>query len=191
MRSSPRVVPVARLNSRPSSVIKSRHLALACLLGLSALRCAQANTDWGDFETEMGVLPPDEAAEVRERIAAEIAAERARDETARQEALLEAERIAAERAARPLGEQLLEARCLSCHDVGQIERTSLGTPGWTITVLRMEWLNGARLELGERALIIGHLAARHPDRNRMEWALVLVAGVAVGLGGWLWRRKRW
>lgn len=155
------------------------------------LPCAQASTDWGDFETEMGVLPPDEAAAMRARIAAEIAAERAQAEADRQIALAEAERIAAERAARPLGEQLVEARCLSCHDAGQIELSRLGTPGWTITVLRMEWLNGARLEPGERAVIIGHLADRHPDRNRMEWALVLVAAAAVGLGGWLWRRKRW
>jgi len=191
MRFSPRVAPVARPNSRPSSVIRALHLALACLLAFSGLPCAQASTDWGDFETEMGVLPPDEAAEMRERIAAEIAAERARNEAARQAALLEAERIAAERAARPLGEQLLEARCLSCHDVGQIDLTRLGAPGWTITVLRMEWLNGARLEPGERAVIIGHLAARHPDRNRKEWALVLVATAALGLGGWLWRRKQW
>jgi len=172
-------------------VIRARHLTLACLLAFSGLPGAKASTDWGDFETEMGVLPPDEAAEMRERIAAEIAAERARDEAARQAALREAERIAAVRAARPVGEQLVEARCLSCHDVGQIDLTRLGAPGWTITVLRMEWLNGARLEPGERAVIIGHLADRHPDRTLMEWALVLVAAVAVGLGGWLWRRKRW
>jgi hypothetical protein len=190
-RFSPRVATVARLKSRRNSVIRAQYLTLACLLAFSGLPCAQASTDWGDFETEMGVLPPDEAAEMRERIATEIAAERARDEATQQAALREAERIAAERAARPLGEQLVEARCLSCHDAGQIDLTHLGAPGWTITVLRMEWLNGARLEPGERAVIIGHLAARHPDRTLMEWALVLVATAAVGLGGWLWRRKRW
>lgn len=175
-------------------MIRARHLTLECLLAFSGLPCAQASTDWGDFETEMGVLPPDEAAEMRARIAAEIAAERARDEAAQQAALLEAERIAAERAARPLGEQLVEARCLSCHDAGQIDRTSLGAPGWTITVIRMEWLNGARLEPGERAVIVGHLSARNPDRTVMEWAFVVTVGaavVALGLGAWVWRRMRW
>ncbi|MCC5983621.1 MAG: hypothetical protein JJU42_04570 [Rhodobacteraceae bacterium] len=175
-------------------MIRARHLALACLINLLLAPIAQAGTDWGDFETEMGVLPPDEAAEMRERIAAEIAAERARDEAARQAALLEAERIAAERAARPLGEQLVEARCLSCHDVEQIDSTTLGAPGWTITVIRMEWLNGARLEPGERAVIVSYLSARNPDRTVKEWAFVVTAGaavVALGLGAWAWRRKRW
>ncbi|MGY6535274.1 MAG: hypothetical protein ACXIVG_08020 [Pararhodobacter sp.] len=153
-----------------------------------------AGTDWGDFETEMGVLPPEEAAEVRARVAAEIAAERAREEAAREAAFTEAERIATERAARPLGERLVEARCLSCHDAGQITQTALGTPGWTITVLRMKWLNGARLEPGERAVIVTHLAAPHPERNRYEWAWLIAAGgliVTLGLGAWVWRRRRW
>ncbi|MCC6008916.1 MAG: hypothetical protein JJU40_14750 [Rhodobacteraceae bacterium] len=154
----------------------------------------KAGTDWGDFETEMGVLPPDEAAEVRALVAAEIAAERARDEAARQAAHAEAERIAAERAARPLGERLVEARCLSCHDAAQIADARLGTPGWTVTVLRMEWLNGARLEPGERAVIVAHLAAPYPERDRSEWAGLVAGGgliALLGLGAWVWRRRRW
>lgn len=169
-------------------------LVLAILALLLTSAQMDANTDWGDFDTEMGVLAPDEAARVRARLAAEIASERERQAEARRVAQAEADRLAAERAARPLGERLVEGRCLTCHDAGQIDRTTLGTPGWTVTVVRMEWLNGARLDPGERAVIVAHLAARHPDRNRMEWAVVLLMGAgvaALGLGAWVWRGKRW
>ncbi len=155
---------------------------------------ARAELDAEAYQTEAGALTEAERAAMRARLAAEIAEERAREEVARRAAQAEAERIAVERAARPLGERLVEARCLSCHDVGQIDRTRLGTPGWTITVIRMEWLNGARMEPGERAVIVGHLSDRHPDRSLVEWAFVVTAGavmVAIGLGAWGWRRKRW
>lgn len=170
-----------------------RAVAFGLTLALIPL-VAAAELDAEAYQTEADALTEAERAAMRARLAAEIAEERAREEAARRAAQAEAERIAVERAARPLGERLVEARCLSCHDVGQIDRTSLGTPGWTITVIRMEWLNGARLEPGERAVIVGHLSDRHPDRTLMEWAFVVTAGgvmVALGLGVWLWRRKRW
>ncbi|MFN3973089.1 MAG: hypothetical protein ACK4L4_17270 [Gemmobacter sp.] len=146
------------------------------------------------YQTEAGALTETERAAMRARLAAEIAAERAREEEARRAAQAEAERIAAARAARPLGERLVEARCLTCHDAGQIDRTALGVPGWTVTVLRMAWLNGARLEPGERRLIARHLAARHPVRNRIEW-LGLISGcvgvAALGIGAMVGRKRRW
>lgn len=153
---------------------------------------AIAELDASAYQTEAEALTELERAEMRARLAAEIDAERAREDVARLAAQAEADRLDAERAARPLGERLVEARCLTCHDAGQIDRTALGAPGWTVTVVRMEWLNGARLEPGERAVIVAHLAARHPDRNEVEWTLVLLAGMAaLGLGAWVWRRKRW
>lgn len=170
-----------------------RAVAFGLTLALIPLGAA-AELDAEAYQTKAGALTDAERAAMRARLAAEIAEERAREEAARRAAEAETERIAVERAARPLGERLVEARCLSCHDAGQIDRTILGTPGWTITVIRMEWLNGARLEPGERPVIVGYLADRHPDRTFVEWALVVTAGgvmVALGLGVWLWRRQRW
>ncbi len=167
---------------------------LLCLVCLLLALPGQPGTDWGDFETETGVLPSDEAAEIRARIRAEIAADRAREDEERRVAQAEAERISVARAARPLGERLVEIRCLTCHDARQIEGTTLGRPGWTITVVRMEWLNGARLEPGDRAAIIAHLAARHPERNRWEWTVLIMGLVAMAvfaLGAWFWKRGRW
>lgn len=146
------------------------------------------------YQTEAGALTQAERAAMRARLAAEIEEERAREEGARRMAQAEAERIEAERATRPLGVRLVEARCLTCHDAGQIDRTALGAPGWTVTVLRMEWLNGAVLEPGERGVIVEHLAARHPERNRSEWIGLMSGSVLIavfGFGALVWRRRRW
>lgn len=158
-------------------------LRAACLALVLALAPgpAPAELDAEAYETEAGALTEAERAAMRARLAAEIAAEQARAEEARLAAAREAARIEAERAARPLGERLLEARCLTCHDAGQIDRIAQGSLGWTATVLRMEWLNGARLDAGERGAIVAHLAARHPGRSRAEWAAVIAAGVLAAL----------
>lgn len=170
-----------------------RAVTLGAALALMPL-VVTAEMDAEAYQTEAGALSEAERAAMRARLAAGIAAERAREQEARRAAQAEAERIATERAARPLGERLVEARCLTCHDAGQIDRTALGGPGWTVTVLRMEWLNGARLQPGERTAIVAHLAARHPERKRTERA-GLIAGTALvgalGFGSLVWRRRRW
>lgn len=169
-----------------------RAVTLGAALALVPL-VATAEMDAEAYQTEAGALSEAERAAMRARLAAEIAAERAHEQEARRAAQAEAERIATERAARPLGERLVEERCLTCHDAGQIDRTALGAPGWTVTVLRMEWLNGARLEPGERRVIVQYLAASHPKRNRAEW-LGLMWGffviAALGFGALVWRRRR-
>lgn len=170
-------------------------LRAGCLVFVLLLPAmSAAEPDAASYQTKAGALTDAERAAMRTRLAAEIAAERAREDEARRSAQAEAERIAADRAARPFGERLVEARCLICHDAGQIERTALGAPGWTVTVLRMEWLNGARLETGERVAIVAYLAARHTNRNVGEWAAVLAASVlaaSLALGAWAFVRKRW
>jgi cytochrome c5 len=154
---------------------------------------AQAEMSDSDYKTDAGSLSAEESEAVRRRLSDQIAAERAREEEAKRAAKAEAERIETEREARPLGAKLVEARCLTCHNAGQMQRAAFGTPGWTATVLRMEWLNGARLEPGERAVIIGYLAARNPDHNAREWIFVFAASMVVAmmaLAAWAFRRKR-
>jgi hypothetical protein len=88
-----------------------------------------------------------------------------------------AARDQAARAARPPGERLLEARCLSCHDRPQIDAQPHGAVMWWATVLRMEWLNGATLHRGERAALVAHLADGRTQRTRMEAFVLAGAGV--------------
>jgi len=172
-------------------MIGLRAVALGAALALTPL-AARAELDSEAYQTEAGGLSEAERVTMRARLAAEIASERAREDEVRRAAQAAAERVATERAARPLGERLVEARCLSCHDAGQIDSTVYGTPGWTMTVVRMAWLNGARIEPGERRVIVAYLSARHPDRSLVEWALVIIAGaimLTLGLWAWVWRRK--
>lgn len=154
---------------------------------------ARAEMAGEDYQTEAGSLSPEEREAARQRLARQIAAERARAEAAAQKAEAEAEALAAARAARPPGEQLVEARCLTCHDRRQIDAAEFGPLGWTITVLRMQLLNGAELQSGERRVIASHLAADSQGRAALEWGLAALSGLAllaVGLRAWFWWRRR-
>lgn len=144
-----------------------------------------------DYQTDAGALSADERAAVRARLAEEIAGERARVEEAAKAAAAEVRRREAEWAAQPLGDRLVETRCLTCHDQAQIDAAEFGTLGWTMTVLRMDLLNGARLEHGERSEIVRHLADRNPGRSRWEWTAAVIAGVtAAGAAAFGLRRLR-
>lgn len=155
----------------------------------------QAEMAGDDYQTEAGSLSPEERDAAPARLAAEIEAERARAEDAARKAQAEAEARAAARAARPLGERLVEARCLTCHDTRQIDAAGYGTIGWTVTVMRMEFLNGVTLQSGERGVIVSHLSARSQGRATLEWALVIMAaaaltGAVLGVRRWLRGRIR-
>lgn len=152
------------------------------------LFCAPLSAEMSgdDYQTGEDALTPSERAAARARLADQIAAERARAEEAARRAQEEAERRAAERAARPPGERLVEARCLGCHDTAQLRNVEFGRLGWTVTVMRMELLNGAELQRDERSEIARHLAARTPGRSGLEWALavgvLVLAAAALALG---------
>lgn len=138
-----------------------------------------------DYQSDAGALSAEEREAARRRLAAQIAAERARAEETARQAQLEAEELSRALATRPLGAQLLEARCLTCHDRAQIDAARFGTLGWNMTVLRMQLLNGADLRRGERGAIVGYLVARDPGRNRLEWGLAgltLLALIGIGIG---------
>lgn len=149
---------------------------LTCILLALPARAEMAGDD---YQTEAGSLTVEEREAARARLAAEIAAERARAEQAALEAQVAAEALAAARAARPLGEKLVEARCLTCHDTRQIDSADFGLIGWNITVLRMEFLNGATLQQGERGVIVAYLSARSPGRAVLEWGLVILLVMAL------------
>ncbi|MDZ7709745.1 MAG: hypothetical protein U5K36_06415 [Roseovarius sp.] len=154
---------------------------------------ARAEMASDDYQTEAGSLSPEEREAARQRLAERIAAERARAEDAAQKAQAEAEARAAARAARPLGEKLVEARCLTCHDRPQIDAAEFGPLGWNITVLRMQWLNGAELKSGDRRVIVSHLAAASQGRAVLEWGLAVLSGLALlvaVMATWLWWRRR-
>lgn len=130
-----------------------------------------------DYQTTSPALDAEEADKVRRRIAEEVAAEaRVAAERARIEA--EAAHAAeAVRAARPRGVRLLEERCTSCHGLDRIEATAYGRLGWHLTVLRMRWVNGARLDGEEARVVAEHL---HDERRAsLEWQILeLVALLA-------------
>jgi hypothetical protein len=177
-------------------VLRRAGVVGALVLALLAAPAA-AQMDWS--EPEIPPPPSDEAMRdaIRAEIAARAAAERAAAAAAAEAAAAAAARDEALRAARPPGERLLELRCLTCHDRRQIDAKPHGRVIWWATVLRMEWLNGAALHRGERAVLVAHLADGREARTRMEWgalaggAAVLVAsGVAVRrLGRRTWRRQ--
>lgn len=155
----------------------------------------QAEMASDEYQTDAGAMSAEEREAARQRLADQIAAERARAEEAVRRAREEAERAAAQRAAQPLGERLIEARCLSCHDRRQIDAARFGPIGWTFTALRMQVLNGASLQPGERQVVVAHLAARSPERAAREWTLaalsfLVLIGSFVGLRIWLRRRLR-
>ncbi len=130
-------------------------------------------------------------------------AERIRQERERAEAL-ERERQAQEEkarrdeqarlAARPLGVRLVEARCGACHGPEHLRDHRYGWLGWWSVLLRMEYVNGAHFEAGERGVVVDHLVASRPAsgaRLALEWFAAAAAPLlALGAGWRLLRRAR-
>jgi hypothetical protein len=110
---------------------------------------------------------------------------------------MEAERarVQAELDARPRVVRLTEARCTRCHGVEPYSAQRHTWIGWQWVVLRMQWLNDAVLEPGERAQIVDHLAGTYPAAGAGAWtewgtavALALLA-LALPVARFLrWRR---
>lgn len=165
--------------------------ALACLLA-----AAPAGGEMGD--REYAATETVKSAQILERRKREIEAElRAESRRAEEErAAEEARRLAreAELAARPYGVRLLEARCETvCHGLDRLAQARHGWLGWQAVILRMQHLNGALLDPGDRGDLARHLAAAQPaspGEAALEYA-VLPAALAVPFLGWAgWRRWR-
>lgn len=162
------------------------------LLVISLALPVRAEMDPSDYEVAPAELTEDEATALRARIAAEIAADRARIEaeakTRRAAEAAEAARLAA----RPMGAQLVDARCAACHGSDTYQTATLGWLGWQATVWRMDLLNGAGLEQGEHGVITAWLYAQYPPtgaRAALEWLALLLVVVALPLP-WALRRHR-
>lgn len=170
---------------------------VAVLLIVAIAGPVRAEMSDEEYRSPAGTLPPAQ----RSRVEAEMQAERASEAAA--EALKSAEdeararELAAQRARRPMGEQLMEARCSSCHVAALVEGSRYGAIGWRWTVERMIWWHGAPVTAGEAALIARHLTWAHPATASQVWkeratagALVIVLLALAGALTWRWRRRR-
>lgn len=165
----------------------------AALLLAAALQPAFAEMSAGEYQPGARRLTPAQRAEEEER----IRQERQRAETVEREQAARAgqARLADEArlAARPLGVRLIESRCGVCHGPEFLRQHRYGWLGWWAVLLRMQYVNGASFEAGERRVIVAHLAANHSAgalRTALEWAAAAtVLGLAL-IAGWRLRRRR-
>ncbi|CRI67725.1 putative Monoheme cytochrome c [Thiocapsa sp. KS1] len=150
-------------------------IALAACLTSTALRAELSGDDY------LGGGAMQDATE-RARVQAVIDAERQREaeraetlehERAREKARREAER-AAEAARHPQGEVLTKTHCGTCHAPESLMAARHTGLGWTLTIARMRWLNGARIPPEDAGRIRAHLArtqAADPARAIVEYGL--------------------
>lgn len=168
-------------------------MALMLLMAMVAPSPAAAEMSGDDYRP-----PPastDAAARARaavaldaERRAAEaaaaVAAERKRQTLAQAETALRQ---------RPLGVQLLDARCTACHTLAVSKDGRRGPLGWRVTVERMRWWHGAPLQPGEAALIARHLATTQPAdawQLAQEWGAAATALLLGPACWWVLRRRQ-
>jgi hypothetical protein len=127
----------------------------------------------GDYQTGSRRLSKAQRAQEQSRVDAER--ERSERLEAEQLAMEQAARRAEEErlAARPAGVKLVEARCGTCHAPEFIQGHTDSYLGWWLIAMRMELLNGARLQAGERHVIVAHLATTQPSgalRSAVQWS---------------------
>lgn len=168
-------------------------IALTACLTSTALR-AELSSD--DYLGGGAIQEATERARVQALIDAERQRESERAETqerarAREKARREAER-AAEAARRPQGEVLTETHCGACHALETLQTARHTELGWTLTIARMRWLNGARIPDDDAALIRQHLIRTQPaDLGRAMVDYGLAALFLLLLVAWalrLWSR---
>lgn len=139
-------------------------LTLVCTLMLLVPAHGHADIDDREYEVNKAVR----SAQERQRIEHEFRAAREREAVQeRAEAEAEARRLAAERAAweaLPFPVRLTHTRCTtSCHTEENYVGRRHNRIGWELVILRMQYLNDAELQDGERGVIASHLAASYPQ----------------------------
>lgn len=166
-------------------------------LGLSAWSGA-LQAEPGSDEYLSGTVIQSEAD--RERARARIEAARQR-EAEHAEARIRAEaaerlrqaQLAEEAARRPLGARLTETHCSACHALEQIARVRHTELGWTLTIARMRYLNGARIPAEDAARIRAHLAHTQTAETPQAWLEYALASLVVLLmpcwALWHWSRR--
>lgn len=147
----------------------------------------------GEYQSGSRRLSPAERAREAQR----IEQEREREAQRERERLAQEEQARREReaalAARPLGVRLVEARCSVCHPAADyFDSRGRTYIGWWLTVLRMEILNGARIEAGERGPIVARLASAYPAstlRRVAEWSAAAAIALALAWAAYRLRRR--
>jgi hypothetical protein len=165
-------------------------LVVATLVALSRPAVAEMSAD--DYQTGARRLTPAQQAQEAERIRRERehteAVEREREAQAEQARRDEQARLAA----RPLGVRLVETRCGACHGADYLRDHRYGWLGWWSVLLRMEYVNGARFEAGERRVIVAHLASSLPatsTRAGFEWTAAAALPALLLAVAWVLRRR--
>jgi hypothetical protein len=182
---------------RPRFARKSPRAAIAAalvvLVSVAAPRPLGAEMSSDEYQTGEQRLSPDE----RDRQAQRIQQERELAEVIAREREALAERARREEqarlAARPLGVRLVESRCGVCHGPDYLHERRYGWLGWWSVVLRMQYVNGARFEAGERRVIVTHLARSQPAGSLLqvlEWAAACAALALLLAAGLRLRRGR-
>jgi hypothetical protein len=173
--------------------MRLRHLPivlLACLISVPS----RAELSGDDYLGRSAIHDATERARVQALIDTERQREAERAETLARERAQEKARRAAEHAAesarRPQGEVLTEIHCGSCHALEMLQAARHTGLGWSLTIARMRWLNGARIPDDDAARIREHLARTQPakrGRALVEYglaALFVLLPIA-------WALRRW
>jgi hypothetical protein len=170
-------------------------MALTWAMVILAPALGQADIDDREYELNKSARSLQEGR----RIEREFRAAREREAVQeRIEADAESRRLAAERAAweaLPYPVRLTRTRCISCHTEDNYLGERRNRIGWELVILRMQYLNDAELQDGERGVIASHLAASYPQTTVEALAEaarqlgVVLLPVALWLG-WSFTRSR-
>ena len=166
-------------------------IALAACLTSTVLH---AELSGDDYLGGGAIQDATERARVQAVIDAERQREAERAETLARERAQEEERREAERAAeaarRPQGEVLTEVYCGACHALEMLQSARHTELGWTLTIARMRWLNGARIPPEDAGRIRAHLARTQPAdaaRAIVEYGLAALSALLPVA----WALRRW
>lgn len=175
--------------------MKRRLYATGMLVLAAAMAPARAEMEAGDYQVRESLGSPEEQERARRQIEAEIEAERQRAAERAAAEQADAAAAAARWAALPPDMRRLKTRCTVCHADENYAGKAYGWLGWQAVILRMQWLNGAALEPGDRDALARHLADTRPAPlvwRLIEWLVALgppATALALALH-WLQRRRR-
>lgn len=137
------------------------------------------------FEDMVGEIAPITDEAERERIQQQIAADRqAAKERQRQAASAQQAALKLwqnQQAQRPIEEQRVEQRCLTCHTPELLLQQPRSLLHWGLVVQRMKWFNGADVPIFETYSIAKHLAEQNPVSQARRWADVVFVIPLLGL----------
>lgn len=163
-----------------------RHVILLWLLCCLAARPAFADIDPADYELKTSVRSEKKRKQLEAEFEAEKKTEAARQ---KQEEDIEAQRIAAEKAAweaLPYPVRLTRTRCATCHVADDYVNQRHNRAGWELVILRMQYMNKAPLAAGERSVIAAYLTESYPATGSAALIEALLQ-LAVALSpAWLW-----